>query len=162
MCSLLPSLLTAKRRLRLSSQYSRCKIASKTITCIASKLKAPLESGAPCPAWRLCVSQRGALYRQTKNFPQQLSSTKCILFTIFLKTRLCVIKAAIRAPLDLCLGNLGSNLARENPRFGKSFTHESNLFYVSDCRFLPLIPKRTTVFMFWFSNEDDRETRHHG
>ena len=29
MCSLLPSLLTAERRLRLSSQYLRCQIAKK-------------------------------------------------------------------------------------------------------------------------------------
>ena len=54
MCSVLPHLRTAKRRLRLSSQYSRCKIAGKTTNDL-SKLKAPLKERGSRVSPRSCV-----------------------------------------------------------------------------------------------------------
>ena len=54
MCSVLPHLLTAKRRLRLSSQYSRCKTAGYGMTRF--QIKSPAQGEGPCVSLGDCVS----------------------------------------------------------------------------------------------------------
>ena len=59
MCVLLPGPLTAKRRLRLSSQYLRCQTAKKVFHTL-SKINAPCEGRRS--VW-VSARRRGALYR---------------------------------------------------------------------------------------------------
>ena len=71
MCSLLPDLLAAKRRLRLSSQYSRCQTA-RVGNEFSTQNKRPLEGDPLTLAFAVkSVSfQRGAVLRKM-NFPLQ-------------------------------------------------------------------------------------------
>lgn len=82
MCVLLPSPLTAKRRLRLSSQYLRCQTAKKVLHTL-SKINAPCEGRRS--VW-VSARRRGALYRGVNFFPQHLFSQKCRK-TIFFPTK---------------------------------------------------------------------------
>jgi len=92
MCVLLPGPLTAKRRLRLSSQYLRCQTAKKVFHTL-SKINAPCEGRRS--VW-VSARRRGALYRGVNFFPQHLFSQKCRK-TIFFSTKsYCTSKTPIK------------------------------------------------------------------
>lgn len=95
MCSVLPHLLTAKRRLRLSSQYSRCKTAG--YDDYRFQIKSPATGEGPRVPPVDCVSLSEERYIGKQNFFRNTFFRKICIKMLFLAARLaCVTQTPIK------------------------------------------------------------------